>query len=386
MMIRPPCTEAYTRGSHRVVPPEETLRRINPLLGEAGITRCADVTGLDCLGIPGFCAVRPRGIALQVSNGKGLRPIDARVSALMEGLELHHAEQPIGLRAGSAEVLRRERLDVVPVPELPSYDGARYFSEQFIIDWAPAEEMVTARCCWVPAGSVYLCWPSPIAFSSNGLASGNTVAEATLHALYEVLERDAVSRVFVDGRLRLDERCSVVDLETIDHPAVVDLRARIEAAGSMLRLLYVRSAIGVHTFWAMIVDPTPFASASAVQGGYGTHLSPSVAATRAITEAAQARLALIHGAREDIDPRMYRWSSAHRKVRAFFSRLKGSFSWRELEDESGQSADGDLARLMDDLIRAGLRRVYRTTLTRAPFHIPVVKVQVPGLQMKGGLF
>lgn len=386
MMQDSPCTEPYARGSHRVVPPEETLRRIAPLLGEAGITRCADVTGLDCLGIPGFCAIRPRGVALQVSNGKGLRPVDAKVSALMEGLELHHAEQPIGLRTGSAERLRREDLDVVAAPELPSYDGARYFGERFVLDWAPAEEMVSGRRCWVPAGSVYLCWPSPVAFSSNGLASGNTVAEATLHALYEILERDAVSRVFVDGRLRLDERCTVVDLDTIDAPAVVDLRARIEAAGLMLRLLHVRGAVPVHTCWAMIVDPSPFASASAIQGGYGTHLSPTVAATRAITEAAQARLALIHGTREDIDARMYRWTRAHARVRAFFHRLRGSFSFRSLEDHSGQSADGDLARLMTDLVREGFDRVYRTDLARAPFHIPVVKVQVPGLRMKEGLF
>ena len=39
--------------------------------------------------------------------------------------------------------------------------------------------------------------------------------------------------------------------------------------------------------------------------GYGTHLSVSVAPTRAITEAAQSRLTFIHGSREDLEQEGY---------------------------------------------------------------------------------
>ena len=88
-------TLAYTYGTHRLLPPEETLAQITPYLKDCGITRCADVSGLDSdLGVPTYCAIRPDGLVLQTSNGKGLTPISAQVSALMEAIELYHAENP----------------------------------------------------------------------------------------------------------------------------------------------------------------------------------------------------------------------------------------------------------------------------------------------------
>ena len=53
---------AFRRGTHRLVPPEETLARLAPHLLDFGITRCAEVTGLDDdLGVPVYVAIRPRG-------------------------------------------------------------------------------------------------------------------------------------------------------------------------------------------------------------------------------------------------------------------------------------------------------------------------------------
>ena len=40
-------TKRYTHGTHRVCPPEETLARLRPLTAQMGITRVANVTGLD---------------------------------------------------------------------------------------------------------------------------------------------------------------------------------------------------------------------------------------------------------------------------------------------------------------------------------------------------
>src|SRR5215210_7501401 len=86
--------KGYMEGTHRLIAPEATLENILPHLAANHITRCADVTGLDRLGIPVYCAIRPRGKTVQVTNGKGLRHPDAKVSALMEAIELFHAENP----------------------------------------------------------------------------------------------------------------------------------------------------------------------------------------------------------------------------------------------------------------------------------------------------
>ena len=48
------------------------LRALQPKLAAVGITRLADVTGLDRVGLPVVLAVRPLGRSLAVSQGKGL--------------------------------------------------------------------------------------------------------------------------------------------------------------------------------------------------------------------------------------------------------------------------------------------------------------------------
>src|SRR5579871_1476551 len=48
--------KAVAVGTHRLCPPEVTLARVQPFLSLMGITRVADVTWLDNLGLPVFQA------------------------------------------------------------------------------------------------------------------------------------------------------------------------------------------------------------------------------------------------------------------------------------------------------------------------------------------
>ena len=57
-----------------------------------GITRLADVTGLDYIGIPVIMACRPNSRALSVAQGKGLDLDAARTSGFMEAAETFHGE------------------------------------------------------------------------------------------------------------------------------------------------------------------------------------------------------------------------------------------------------------------------------------------------------
>ena len=82
---------AYVDGTHRSVTPRDTLRRIAPHLGEFGITRVANITGLDRVGIPVYVAVRPNARSLSVSQGKGVDRDAAKASAIGESVE---AQQP----------------------------------------------------------------------------------------------------------------------------------------------------------------------------------------------------------------------------------------------------------------------------------------------------
>ena len=78
----------FRLGTHRRQPPVATLAAIRPIAAHCGVTRLADVTGLDTIGIPVFQAIRPLARSLSVSQGKGVTRVAARVSALMEAIEL----------------------------------------------------------------------------------------------------------------------------------------------------------------------------------------------------------------------------------------------------------------------------------------------------------
>ena len=83
----------YRVGTHRVVAPEKTLERLRPHMARLGITRLANVTGLDRVGIPVVMAMRPNSRSVAVSQGKGVDLDAAKASALMESVESWHAER-----------------------------------------------------------------------------------------------------------------------------------------------------------------------------------------------------------------------------------------------------------------------------------------------------
>jgi hypothetical protein len=95
-------------GVTRSVRPTLTIRRVSSLMDKIGVTRIADVTGLDRPGIPNFVAVRPRDRAPGISyyNGKGSNRQQAKAGAMMEAIERYSGElwdRPV-CRASFAEL------------------------------------------------------------------------------------------------------------------------------------------------------------------------------------------------------------------------------------------------------------------------------------------
>ncbi len=76
---------------HRTCSPQETISQIEPYFEKIGLTRLADITGLDRIGIPVILSVRPNSTFLAVDAGKGITPEAATASAAMEYIERYHA-------------------------------------------------------------------------------------------------------------------------------------------------------------------------------------------------------------------------------------------------------------------------------------------------------
>ncbi|MFI1330790.1 YcaO-like family protein [Streptomyces sp. NPDC020845] len=301
----------YRRGTHRSVPPEETWQLVAPLLRAYGITRVADVTGLDVIGIPVFQAIRPRSRSLSVSQGKGVTPILARVSAVMEAIELHHAEQvPAGRRQTWREVRERGLLTYRPEDlQATRRSLLSLAGPDLVFEWLPGRTLVTGRPTMVPAdwarldGRVRREWTHhPFATSTNGLASGNSTAEAALHALYEVIERDAVARLTTLPRAERPR----LELSSVDDPDCAELLDRFGAAGVSVTAFdatwpHGEGGTGVPCYHVSVWSP----DLPVVVPGSGCHGAPEVALARALTEAAQGRLTVISGSRDDLSDRLY---------------------------------------------------------------------------------
>ena len=71
----------------------KTLERVTPYLPVMGITRIANVTGFDTIGIPVVMVTRPNSRSISVSQGKGFDVPSAKASGVMESIESYHAER-----------------------------------------------------------------------------------------------------------------------------------------------------------------------------------------------------------------------------------------------------------------------------------------------------
>ena len=388
-----PLAVVYRRGTHRMVPPEETLARLLPHLADFGITRCAEVTGLDAdLGVPVYAAIRPRGRVLQSSAGKGLSSDAAKVSALMEAVELDVAERPdpaLLRRAGRAELLS-EGHHADALPEWVARAG-RFFDDRFRLDWTLAEDLMHGGSVWVPAGAAYFCEPTPCRTNTNGLASGNHLVEATLHGLYEVVERDAVARLVQGDRIDVRGACRVLDPASVTDPALAEVIARIERSKSKVVLLQVLSGLPIPTYWAVLLNREPFAGVSTLNMGYGVHLDAAVALSRAITEAVQSRLTMVHGARDDIVGKAVYRAQVEDAEGAGESRAFRFFDALAPEAPAKVGTyDGDLDAAIETVLsmlrEAGHDRVYRVDLRCPAPGLSVVKVLAPTLRYEPALF
>lgn len=372
--------KGHVGGTHRLVSPETTLERIRPQLARFGITRCADITGLDHVGIPVYVAVRPQGRILQTSNGKGLTPTDARVSALMEAIEHWHAEHPIApFRRCSLADLKRERARALSPRGIDGCPAAARCDRE-VLDWVLGEELLSGEPAYVPAYAAYYRRGLPYRFSYSGLASGNHRVEATLHALYEIIERDTLAALSGRRRVHL-ERCRVMDAAHPPGDGVGGLVEQVRRAGLDLVVLRAPSAGAVHTMIAVLLDGSPFSGASMVNFGTGAHLSPSVAAIRAITEAAQSRLTFIHGSREDLNPRAYDRGDTHDALVAYFRARTPDTTWRELDDGATSDLVTDLARVLDGLRARRVEGAYAADLSHGAAGVSAVKLLVPGARV-----
>lgn len=374
--------KGFMHGTHRTVAPEETLARVREVAPKVGLTRLADITGLDRIGIPTVVGYRPNAPTLAVSGGKGFTTAAAMVSAGMEAIEIWHAENiPCSVFYESFDTLSRADLtmarDSLPLTRHSLFDPSR--PEPWVWGWdLLRERQVAVPCACVDMGGSGLPegrrW-MPFAAGSNGLAGGNHLLEAITAALLELAERDAVACChMVDGGFG-----SRVDLGTVGDPLVRSLIDRFDAADVDAFLFDSTVDTQIPTYTALVADRLD--ASLGMYRGYGAHLDPSIAMVRALTEAAQSRLLLIAGSRDDYfsrDQKMNRLFSAKRHQG--LESVPCTADANHHVNGATSSFECDLSVLLERFTAAGLQSVIVVDLTHPDIGIPVARVLVPGLE------
>jgi ribosomal protein S12 methylthiotransferase accessory factor len=430
--FRPPimesCTKTFTAdGGHRVVAPEETLARyshhVSPITGavpmlERATGRIGNPShpdGVMYVYVAGSNLARPHQNLAQLredlrtmSAGKGTCDVQARASALCEGLERYsgvfRGDEPRrqarmrelgGAAIPPGECLlfsdrqyreretcnaARSRFSFVPVP----------FDPEASIDWSPVWSLTRREVRYLPTAFCYYDYPQPnertyCVACSNGNAAGNTLEEAVLQGFLELVERDAVA-LWWYNRVRRPG----VDLDSFSEPYLGRLQAFLRAHGRNFWAVDLTADLGIPVF-ASLSRRTNGAPEQIVFG-FGAHLEARVALLRAVTEMNQMLTSPLlepvgkdHGHRatdpEATDPETAHWLQTATTANQPYllpagTPLRKAASYPRIwADDVAEDIRFCQARIED-----GGMEMLIMDQTRPEVGLPVAKVIVPGLR------
>lgn len=379
--------KAYETGTHRARSPEQTFATIRPYLSRAGVTRIADVTGLDHIGVPTTLAIRPNALTMACSSGKGLTRDQAMVSGAMEAFELHAAETA---KLPFIRATYRELCASYAAPALENLPFSRQslFTTDWPFHWCLGWDLVSQAEVPVPYATVgmsrteaSLANLGAFQVSSNGLGAGNSFLEAVAAGLYEVIERDAVACQHHAALHNGHSFPLLEEAELRSRPLVATVLERCDRADVRVVVYDSTADTQVPTYVAISYDRIDHGVG--LMKGSGAHLDPEVALLRAITEALQSRLNFIAGSRDDIFRSAF--SRARANWRTMSEKLEHAFDddsprGRLGESRAAATFESDVHYLLTNVRKAGLEHVVIVDLTPEDFPVHVVRVLVPGME------
>ena len=379
----------YFKGTHRIIPPNETIKNNEEKCKIAGITRITEITHLDRIGLPVFSAIRPTSQdgAISIYGGKGISSEHAKASAMMEGFERYSAEkQDENLVTGTvSEISSKGNTIDVDSLNLPK-DFKKENIELFNLEWNICHDLISGDDYYVPSNAIYHPYvlednscQSLFKSNTNGLASGNSLEEAILHGMFEVIERDAWSIFELTHK-----NYKQIDLDSIESETVNDAISKFSENDIKIKLMDFTADVNIPTI-AASADDTLLKDAGLLTLGIGTHLDPEVAVLRALTEVAQSRATQIHGAREDTVRADFARTAGYERMKRinkyYFQEEDEKIRLSDIENRSTDSITKDIDIVLDELKSNEIEHVLYYDLTRPELNVNVVRVIIPTMEL-----
>jgi len=367
---------------------EESIQIATSLAASRGVSRVVDTTWLDRIGIPVYASIRPDGVvgSLCVHAGKGYTNAEAKIGAFMEAMEFSFATP--GRNIADWKLTK-------PINIIASFKGRIKFPDfcprMGAAQISPSDDIAAVEGTEILSGLGKVLVPAELVYhpfldtpgirlygtTTNGLASGNTLAEAVVHGLAEVMERH------VRSFDTLRDQSYLVDIDDAP-PRLKEMAKRIHRAGLQCYVRYSENEFNLPLFSAYILEPDEHCSIS-MAAGFGFHPIGEVAAIRALAEAAQSRLSHIHGGRDDIIRRFDLINSLGReqeleyirRARRLITDRKKRSNFTAVPTMLVTTIEQARECMFDALGRAGMNHVVQVPLTSDEYPFQVVKIIVP---------
>ena len=412
-----PRFHTFRENGHRIVPPKETIARIQAALtsiGEDFSTHLVSTRLGDSLSEHFFVHQASMdslfdNFGKNYSLGKGLTSEQSLASAFCELVErfsaMYRPEDSILMSSVVAleqkhRILHPQRLGVPRVSHLQGQE-LDTFEEEKPIDWMAGWNLLAEEPILVPVAYSHLFSPidevSPnrlVEPRPNGIASGNCMEEALFQGILEVVERDAQA-IFTWSKLPMPD----VRLDTLpmkEEKALHRAVNALQASGLQVTLKDITMDTRIPTLYAFGVDES--GEGPAFQWGVGSHLDPSIAVSRAITELLQARAKLLEFMSwipedpQDLDSReVLRYHpEVIRIIRLFYlesrelveyiQHSKRTIGFQDIPDYSHPDITEEIRICLGFMEAAGFDDVIAVNLTRPALGFPVGRIFIPGAE------
>jgi ribosomal protein S12 methylthiotransferase accessory factor len=365
--------------------PADWLARLIKAAPAFGVTRLAQVTGLDRLGIPVWQAVRPMGASLSVHQGKGWSDAQAKIGALLEAFEFSAQERfaRIDLTAPHRDLPEPAR-----IPDIGDFaaNRAKPPPKDQALPWVLARG-VLGQDFYAPYASLRYdqieALPGGFRRCTSGVASGFSEATAQVSAICELIERDASQRFEASGGAEQSRRRLAI--AHLPKP-LRDQAMRLERLDLILSFWDLTTRLGVPVIRCVIVDlGADGLGQIAPCEGFGCHPLAEVAISQALLEAVQSRATEIAGAREDLPDIAHSALKAAAHNQAFLLMAEGAKAHGQPPASIapvGASAEELREGLLNRLFGCGLTQVGWVDLTPADHPGVVGKAFIPGLAIE----
>lgn len=374
----------------------EIITKLEPSLLLADITRSTSITGFSDLNYPVWISIRPNSYTLSQSSGKSISHVSALIGSIMEAFELFYSEQynPKDTIELSLDEIAQTSLKYLNPHEFPYLTDL--YSDKQKLSWTSCKKLNLSKgdttekdddmYAYIPVDFVRLDYrkDSTVHFltnTSNGLASGFSFNEACAQALMEAVERHSTTTSILTN--------SIKKVDPLKIPSSCqNLIRQIESLGYSTKITDCTLFKKLPTFMFEFIPSKTHAKFSGGTG-WGCHISPEVALTRAIIEANQARTILISGSRDDLGKPAYLSSHLRNMTSKEFYAGYEILPYSEVDfaiHDDNKPLACYLPEIYAELKNYGVRNIYFTELAPNNSPIHVVRLHIPkfeGYMSKG---